>query len=313
MAEDFYQVLGVSRTADADTIKKAYRRLAKDLHPDKNPGNAKAEARFKAVNRAFDALSDEKKRKLYDEFGEDGLREGFDAERVRAYKQWGGRAGGGGGFAGGTPVNLEDLFGGQGGGGVGDMFGDLLGRSRRGPRRGQDVESEVTIDLRAAVRGTMLEIRPHGGDGPPVQVRVPPGATDGSRVRIPGQGGPGRAGGEPGDLVLVIHVATHPWYRLEGQDLHLRLPLTVAEAYLGAKIKVPVVEGAVTLKVPERTQTGTVMRLRGKGVAKKGREPGDLYVHFEVHGPTVESREVAALVEKLAALDDADVRAKIEL
>src|SRR5262249_12693251 len=163
-------------------------------------------SRFKEVNHAFDVLGDPKRRALYDEFGEEGLREGFDAERMRAYKQWGAqRGGGGGGF--GQGVSLEDLC--QNGGSMGgsaNVRGDLLGgRGRRGPRGGDDVESETTIDLASAVRGTTVQLRSSEG-GPPVQVRIPAGATEGSRVRIAGQGGPGRNGGPNGDLILVVHV-----------------------------------------------------------------------------------------------------------
>src|SRR5215475_6634246 len=155
MADDLYAVLGVAKNADRDVIKKAYRKLAKDLHPDKNPGNKQAETRFKAVNHAFDVLSDAKKRAIYDEFGEDGLREGFDPERARAYKRWAGQQQARGGGVRGGGVNLEDLFGG------------LFGRSRRrGPIKGADLESEVTIDFPSAVRGATLELRPHNSPIP---------------------------------------------------------------------------------------------------------------------------------------------------
>jgi curved DNA-binding protein len=322
MAEDLYTVLGVSKDAEADAIKKAYRKLAAQLHPDKNPGNAKAEARFKQVNHAYDVLSDAKKRKLYDEFGEDGLREGFDADRVRAYRDWSarqGRAGGGRGdgtFGGGT-VDLEDLLGGTAGGqgGFADLFGDLVGRSRRprGPAKGPDFESEITIDFAAAVRGTTLELRPQGPTGSPVTVRIPPGADEGSRVRIACQGGPSTSGGPRGDLVLNVHVTPHPHFRREGDDLHLDLPVTIAEAYHGARVRVPTIEGSVTMKVPERTQSGQVLRLRGKGVAKKGRAPGDLFVHFLVQVPKDGGAEVAQLVDKLATFQAEDPREGIEL
>ncbi|MGO9709846.1 MAG: DnaJ C-terminal domain-containing protein [Polyangiaceae bacterium] len=325
MAESFYDVLGVPKTADAAAIKKAYRKLAKDLHPDRNPGNKKAEERFKSVNRAFDALGDPKKRALYDEFGEESLTSGFDAEKVRAYKQWSSQQGGvrgrGGGGAGGDPfgqgVRIEDLFGGAAGGSssAGDMFGDLFGRAsrRRGPQKGPDFESEVTVDFASAVRGTMVELRPRGGEGAPVTVRIPAGAAEGSRVRIAGQGGASPNGGPPGDLVLEIHVQPHPHFRREGDDLHLSVPITVAEAYKGAKVKVPTIDGFVSLKVPPKSQSGTVVRLRGKGVAKKGQPEGDLYVHFEVQVPKGDEPKLAALIDELAAFQSEDVRANLAL
>ncbi len=316
MAEDLYAVLGVPRTADADTLKKAYRKLAGRLHPDKNPGNAGAEARFKQVNHAYDVLGDATKRKLYDEFGEEGIREGFDPQRSRAYRDWAsnqGRAGGGGG-AGGT-VDVEDLFGNARSSGFGDLFGDFMGRARRarGPAKGHDLESEVTIDFASAVRGATLELQPQGVAGSTVTVRIPAGAADGNRVRIAGQGGPSVAGGARGDLVLTLHVTPHAHFRREGDDLHLDLPVTVAEAYRGAKVRVPTVDGEVTLKVPERTQSGQMVRLRGKGVARKGSQAGDLYVHFMVQIPESSDGAVATLIDRLAEYQQEDPRAGIEI
>jgi curved DNA-binding protein len=171
----------------------------------------------------------------------------------------------------------------------------------------------VRIDFASAVRGTTVELHPRGGGGTPVTVRIPPGADEGSRVRIAGQGAPSASGGPPGDLVLEIHVEPHPHFRRDGDDLHLTLPVTVSEAYKGAKVKVPTVDGFVALKVPPRSQSGSVHRLRGKGVARKGREPGDLYVHFEVHIPTKEDPKLEALVDELAKFETGDPREKIAL
>lgn len=324
MADDLYGVLGVARTADADAIKKAYRKLAHKLHPDKNPGNKELEAKFKAVNHAYEVLSHDDKRKLYDEFGDEGLREGFDPSRARAYNQWANQPGasraraggfpGGFGGAGGETVNIEDLFGGGGSGNIGDLFGEMMGnrgrRRARGPMKGQDAQAETTIDFVSAVRGTSLELR-RPGVAEPTTVRVPPGAAEGSRLRIPGQGEPSPNGGPPGDLLLVVHVLPHAFFKREGDDLHLELPITLAEAYRGAKVKVPTPSGDVTLKVPEGAQSGTSLRLRGKGVTKKGKPAGDLYVRFLVRCPTTRSDEVAALVEKLDALAPEDPRAGI--
>ncbi len=319
MAQDLYAVLGVPKTAEADVIKKAYRRLAKDLHPDKNPGNAQAESKFKAVNHAYEVLGDDKKRKLYDEFGEDGLREGFDPEQARAYKAWGAQAGGRGRGGGrqrvsvnGQEFDFEDLFGAQSAGG-GDVFGDLFGRGRRrGPTKGQDFESQVTIDFASSLRGTSLELRPRGTVGTPVTVRIPPGAAEGSRVRIAGQGAPSSNGGPPGDLLLTIHVQPHAHFHRDGDDLHLDLPLTVSEAHFGTKLRIPTVDGEVTLKVPPKTEGGQTLRLKGKGVARKGKEPGDLYVRFLLV-QTASGDEADALMEKLRALEKGDPRAGIKL
>ncbi|HEY1958574.1 MAG TPA: J domain-containing protein [Polyangiaceae bacterium] len=314
MADDLYAVLGVPKSAEPDAIKKAYRKLAKDLHPDKNPGNKQAESKFKSVNHAYEVLSNADRRKLYDEFGEEGLREGFDAERQRAYRQWASQGGGGQRVRTGT-VNIEDLFGGAAGNnpeGFGDVFGDLFGRGRRrGPMPGQDVESEITVDFVSAVRGTTLELRTEMG-GAPVTVRIPPGAAEGNRVRIAGQGAPSPNGGARGDLVLTIHVRPHKYFRREGDDLHVELPLALHEAYFGAKVRVPTIDGSVTLKVPERTQGGTVMRVKGKGVQRKGNQ-GDLYVHFQLQIPTGDGADLTSIFEKLAEHQKEDPRRDISI
>lgn len=323
MADDFYAVLGVPKDADASTIKKTYRKLARDLHPDKNPGNKEKESKFKAVNRAYETLGDATKRKLYDEFGEEALRDGFDAEKARTYKQWQDRAGNGGGFrgggayGGGGAVNLEDLFSGAvpgGSAGAGDPFADLFGRAqrRRGPQKGRDHEQELTVDFVSAVRGTSLQLR-NPSSPEPVTVRIPPGAAEGSRVRIAGQGGESPNGGPSGDLILVIHVEPHPLFTRDGDDLQVEVPIWVSEAIKGAKVKVPTFDGDVMVKVPAGTSSGTKLRLRGKGVARKGKPPGDLYVRFMIHVPKAETPALAELADELAKHEKEDVRAGLKI
>jgi len=320
MARDLYSVLGVSRTASADEIKKSYRKLAAKLHPDKNPGNKQAEAQFKEVNQAYDALGDPKKRALYDEFGEQALHEGFDAERVRQYKQWASQQGAGGG-PGGAAFNIEDLLRGVGqrvGGaeGIGDLFGDLLGsrfggRKRRGSR-GPDAESDLTIDFASAVKGATVELGMSSGET--LKVRIPPGADEGSRLKIPGQGPAVPAGVTRGDLFLRIHVRSHEHFRRDGSDLHLDLPVTIGEAFRGAKVRVPTPDGFVTLKVPPHTQSGQVARLKGKGVPKKkggDAAAGDLYVHFQVRLPVSDAAEIEKAVDTLEKAISSDARAGI--
>lgn len=281
----------MSRQASSDEIKKAYRKLAAELHPDKNQNNPAAEERFKRVNAAYHVLIDEKKRSLYDEFGEVSLREGFNADAARAYAG-GGRGGG----------SFEEMFSGAGQGGFADILGDLFsgGRARRRPRRMPDAESEITVDFVSAVRGAELELAVSGGRT--VKVRIPPGATEGDKLRVKGAGpvGPGGAG----DLLLTLQVLPHPHFEREGLDLTLRLPITVGEAYLGAKIEVPTPTGPVQLKVPSGAQSGQRMRLRGKGV-KRGERQGDLYVQFLVRLPEERS---PALEEAAKILDEATSR-----
>jgi len=333
MARDLYAVLGVARGASADDIKKTYRKLAAKLHPDKNPGNKQAEAQFKEVNQAYDVLGDPKKRALYDEFGEAALHEGFDPERVRQYRRWSEQQGAAG-AGGGTPFNIQDLFGSVGraagdsrAGGFGDLFEDILGstfstiggtRRRRGSARGPDAETDVTIDFASAIKGTTITLRPSDG-GEPVTVRIPPGADEGTRLRIAGQGPAMPGGGSRGDLLLRVHVRPHEHFRREGADLHLGLPVTVGEAFRGAKVRVPTPNGFVTLKVPPHTQSGQVVRLKGKGVPKHESRgaatagPGDLYVHFQVQLPVSESSEVQKAVETLEKATSGDLRASIVL
>ena len=254
---DYYKELGVAKGASADEIRKAYKKLAVKYHPDRNQGNAEAEKKFKAVNRAHEVLSDDKKRALYDEFGEEGLREGFRADVARAYRS------GKSPFGGGT---LEDIFGGQGGGGgfggFGDMFGDVFrGAAQRGQARGRDATADVTVDFLSAIEGTNIKIKVPGADDE-VTVRVPPGAGDGDKLRVPGRGAPGRGGGPAGDLLLTIRVEEHPHFKREGLDLTLDLPISVAEAYTGTKVRVPTPHGDVSLRVPAGAKSGQQVRLR---------------------------------------------------
>jgi curved DNA-binding protein len=293
MAQSLYDVLGVPKTADEDTIRKTFRKLAAKYHPDKNPGKD-SEARFKEINRAHEVLSDKDKRALYDEFGEDSLKQGFDPERARMMRNFGRGRGG--------SVSFQDVFGG-GAGDFSDVFGDMFGGGRgRRPRKAPDLEAAVSIEFVSAVKGTTVELRRDTGEI--VTVRIPPGADEGSKLRIPGQAtAPGYS--QPGDLLLTVHVKPHAFFKREGDDLHLELPITLTEAYEGAKVRVPTPEGEVTLKVPPRTQSGQLSRLRGKGVAKKGRPAGDLYVKFLVKIPTSDAPEVQQAMEALkGAVED---------
>ena len=292
-SKDLYAILGVARTASAGEIKKKYRQLAKEFHPDRNsaPG---AEARFKEISAAFAVLGDEKKRKTYDEFGPDGLREGFDAEAARNYQRFAGQFGGGGFNFGGGGLggfgDLDDILGGLFGGAFGGMGG---GRPRQRQRRGRDVEQPVIISVRQAVEGTELSLPELSGT-----VRVPKGVADGQKIRLSGRGRAGAAG--HGDLFLILSVATPPGCTRDGDDLTMELPLTVGQAVRGAEVEIPTPEGGrVKLKVAPGTQSGKRLRLRSKGMPKKGGERGHLYVRIAVMVPTGDDPTLLELVDAL--------------
>ncbi len=319
---DLYEIIGVSRTATTEEIKKAYRRLAKQYHPDVNPGNKAAEEKFKEVTAAFEVLSDEKKRKLYDEFGPDSLRSGFDEKRAEEYRRWRSQ----GAPPGGMPFDFGDFsrvdVGDFGSFDFGTIFGDLFGgamggrgargRVRRGPSpaQGAHAEAEIEIPLREAVLGAERDIRI---DGRTLRVKIPAGVSDGSQIRLAGQGGPGAHGGAAGDLYLRVRIAEHPWVRRDGKDLYLDLPVTVPEAALGAEVQLPTFEGPVRLKVPAGTQSGKQLRLRGKGLPElRGGGRGDLYAVVKIVLPE-ETEALRRAVKPLEGLYKGDPRAGISL
>lgn len=264
---DLYGTLGVPRGASKQDIRKAYRRLARDLHPDRNDAPSAAE-RFKRVTHAYDVLSDDGQRKLYDEFGNDALRSNFNPEQARAAKAFHNGFGdfGRGAQAGGTWFDLDDLFGGA--------------RSMR-----HDLARTVALDFVDAVRGTRVSLQLPSG---PATVNLPPGIEDGARLRVPGRGARGRDG-RTGDLVLEVRVRPDARWRREGQDLHLVLPITIEEAMFGAKVAVETLDGSVKVTVPPGSQSGRRLRLAGKGVP--GRRTGDLYAELRVLVPDVSKHD----------------------
>ncbi len=283
LEKDFYAVLGVSKTADANEIKKAYRKLARTLHPDHNPGDDRAEARFKEVGEAYAVLSDPEQRQQYDQ-----LRAMTGGARFAAGS---GGPGGGAGF--------EDILGGLFGGGAGF----------RAPQPGIDLSATATLPFRQAVQGSTVTLNV---DGSNLTVRIPPGVHDGQKIRMRGKGRASEPGGQPGDLIVTVKVQPHPVFSLDGSDLRVTVPITFAEAALGTTIEVPTLDGGtVRLKVPEGTPSGRVLRARGKGIAT-GKGTGDLLVTLQVVVPQRLSGAARDAVEAFAkATDGEDPRAEL--
>lgn len=287
---DPYSVLGVPRNADADAIRKAYKKLARQWHPDVNQSEG-AEERFKEVNAAYDILGDEDKRKNFDRYGEASTRTGFDPRA------------GGGGFDFGGGVNVDDL--------LGSLFGS---GGRAGPRRGRDQTLQIGVDLLTVVRGgkRSVSVRRPDGRTETLDVPIPAGARDGGKVRLRGQGLPPRGGGPCGDLLVQLKVQSHPLLRRLDDDIEMDVPITILEALQGASITVPTPTGDVRLKVPPGARSGTRMRLRGRGVQRKGR-PGDLYLVLRPEVPAQASDEAIEAAKALEEAYDDDVRKGLSL
>ena len=322
--KDYYQILGVSRNASEKEIKQAYRRLARKHHPDLNPGDKSAEAKFKEINAAYEVLSDPEKRKKYDQFGEqweyaEQFAKSGGQERIR----WDFNKGG-------TTFEYGDLSG------FGDIFSSLFGdsgvgsRMRRGSQRGQDVESTIEVSLEEAYHGSMRVIQLQieepcaacGGTGrvgnrvcticngaggkvipKRLEVKIPAGVRDGSRIRIAREGGPGHAGGNKGDLYLVAKVLPHKLFERKGDDLYTEVSVPLATAILGGEVGLPTLNGNLSLKIPPETQNGRVFRMAGKGMPQLGNNKyGNMFAKVKVVLPTNLTEEEKKLFERLRSL-----------
>ncbi|MDQ1529644.1 MAG: molecular chaperone DnaJ [Actinomycetota bacterium] len=314
--KDFYAVLGVSKGVSDSELKKTYRKLARQHHPDSNAGDAKAEARFKEISEAYSVLSDPEQRAEYDQLramgsgarftsGGGGQQGGFDDVFGSMFN-----SGGGGRRAGGFQQGgFEDLLGGMfGGGGFGSSSGGFRGSG--GPTRGQDLTASTTLDFITAINGDTITLQPQGGKS--IRVKIPAGVSDGQKIRLKGKGRPSQDGGEPGDLVLTVTVRKHPVFERDGLNLRVDVPVTFVEATLGATVEVPTLGGdPVRLRVAPGTPSGRVLRVKGRGVTTpKG--TGDLLATVEVAVPSHLTEAAKKHLEEFAkAMPDENPRADL--
>ena len=304
--KDYYEILGVSPDADAKTIKQTYRKLARQYHPDVNPGNKEAEEKFKTINEAYQALSNPEQRKKYDELRAQYQRWQQSGRKPQDFnwQNWEAQPGENANVRYATPEDMEDLFGNESP--FSDFFSSIFGQTRgrqersRGPRKGQDVEAEIDLPLEEAYRGATRTVQI--GDRR-IEARIPPGVRTGSRVRLTGQGGQGRDGGPTGDLYLVVRLLPHPNFELEGDDLHTEVPVDIYTAVAGGEVRVPTLDRPVMLKIPPKTQGGRTFRLRGRGMPKPGdpKTRGDLYVRVKLVLPENMTEEELNTFRSLAA------------
>lgn len=316
MATDYYSVLGIPRGSSDKEIKAAFRKLARQYHPDVNPGDSAAEERFKEISQAHEVLGDSKSRAAYDKYGEQWQHADQIEEMQR---RQGGRGGGFGGFPGGGPGaggggqsfnfegDLNDLFGGgapSGGGGGGGLFDNLFRRGA-GRQKGQDLQHELTVTLNEAYSGAKrtVQLSRGGGAASRIEVDIPAGVGDGQRIRIAGKGGPGAQGGAAGDLFLRVRVQANPKFRRDGDDLRTVVDVPVPDAALGGEVHVPTLKGkSLALRIPAKTQAGKVFRLSGQGMPKqKGKGFGDLLAEARIVIPESLTREQREIFEMLRA------------
>jgi DnaJ-class molecular chaperone len=298
--KDYYAVLGVPRGAKAEDIKKAYRKLARKHHPDVNPGDKAAEERFKDISEAFDVLSDEKKRSVYDRYG-------FYSDQV----QQDAAAGAGYDFGRFDASNFQDVFS--------EIFTNLRGRASQTysqAARGADIEQPIEITFDDAIRGLAanFEVQRNGGREK-ISVKIPAGVDTGSRIRVAGKGEQGTFGGAPGDLYIITNVGSHPYFKRKGDNIYCTIPITVPEAALGAKIEVPTIDGKARLRIPPGTQSGQQFRLRERGVPslRAGGARGDQYVEVKITLPKVISEETKELLQQYAAKNPENPRTEMGL
>lgn len=307
---DHYKALGVPRSASADEIKRAYRRLAKKHHPDRNPDDSTAAAKFKEVQRAYEVLSDPDKRTEYDQFGEAGVGQWSTNARGQEVYQWGS----------GSTIRIdevEDLLSAFGGSGHASVFDQLFGgagrkRQTRAPQRGADVEQPVSLSLERAGGGTTVTVRcptHKSGNVQTLEVKIPAGVEDGQKIRLKGRGRPGSHGGPPGDLLLTCSIQPHPYFSRLGSDLYVEVPVNLSEAALGARIEVPSLDGFAMVTLPPGTPSGTKLRLAGRGFIKRGGPGrGDQYVMIRIVPPPNLSEQQKELFQRLKDTNDDNPR-----
>lgn len=303
MADDPYQILGVAKTASQDDIRKAYRKLAKELHPDLRPGDKSAEERFKKVSAAYAVIGDADQRARFDrgEIDASGAEKPPEQEFYRQY------AGGDQGRRYQSSAGFEDM------GDMGDVFADLFGRrgagGPRGPAQGADVLYQLEVDFLDAVNGGKRRL--NLPDGTTIDLNIPAGTEDGSVLRLKGKGRPGREGGPAGDAMVEIAVKPHPVFKREGRDVVVELPITIDEAVLGGKVEVPTVSGRVNVNVPKGSSSGDTLRLKGKGLHGKGGPDGDQRVVLKIVAPPTVDDALQKFMSEWRETHAYDPRAKL--